>query len=55
MMAWDKDTKKRFKIDHTLEEYDRRFRLEKEGLVPIGRNFKWSMIEEDEKQLSLFD
>ena len=56
MMSWDKDTKKRFKIDHTLEEYDRRFQMEKEGLVPIGRTFRWEMIEPDyQKQLSLFD
>lgn len=55
MMDWDKDTEKRFKINHTLPEYDRRFRLEKEGRVPIGRRFKWCMIEEPEKQLSLFD
>lgn len=55
MMEWDKDTKKRFKIDHTLEEYDRRFRLEKEGLVPTGRGFRWSMIEDAGTQMSLFE
>lgn len=54
MMDWDKDTKKRFKIDHTLEEYDRRFQMEKEDLVPVGRKFRWSMIEKEDKQLSLF-
>lgn len=54
MMDWDKDTKKRFKIDHTLPEYDCRFRLEKEGRVPIGRSFKWSMLNPREEQLSLF-
>ena len=56
MMAWDKATKKRFKIDHTLAEYDKRFRLENEGKVPIGRGFKWEMLnQENEKQLSIFD
>ena len=54
MMDWDKDTNKRFKIDNTLSDYDRRFRLENAGLVPVGRKFRWSMIEEVEKQLSLF-
>ena len=54
MMGWDKDTEKRFKIDHTLEEYDRRFQMEKEGLVPTGRCFKWCMLEQNEQQLSLF-
>jgi hypothetical protein len=47
MMAWDKDTAKRFKIDHTLAEYDRRFRMEKEGLVPTGRSFRWSMLDQE--------
>ena len=46
MMAWDKDTEKRFKIDNTLADYDRRFRMEKEGLVPIGRKFRWSMLDQ---------
>jgi hypothetical protein len=29
--------------------------MEKEGLVPIGRTFRWNMIEEYRDQLSLFD
>lgn len=55
MMDWDKDTEKRFKIDNTLEDYDRRFRMEKAGLVPMGRKFRWSMLDENDGQLSLFD
>ena len=47
MMAWDKDTQKRFKIDHTLEEYDLRFRMENEGKVPIGRSFRWEMLTQE--------
>ena len=54
-MDWDKDTEKRFKINNTLEDYDCRFRMEKEGLVPAGRTFRWSMMEEYRDQLSLFD
>lgn len=50
MMQWDKDTKKRFKIDHTLAEYDLRFRLENAGLVPVGRGFRWSMLEQAERK-----
>ena len=54
MMAWDKDTEKRFKIDHTLSDYDRRFELEKEGLLsPDDRRFRWSMLE-DNLQYRLF-
>lgn len=59
MVTWDKDTEKRFKIDHTLGEYDARFRLENEGKVPIGRRFRWSMLTQDQEdvpeQLSLFN
>lgn len=46
MMKWDGDTDKRFKIDHTLEEYDIRFRMENAGLVPMGRRFRWEMLED---------
>lgn len=47
MMSWDKDTKKRFKIDHTLAEYDRRFQLEAQGfLCANDKNFRWSMLDE---------
>ena len=46
MMRWDGDTDKRFKIDHTLGEYDRRFRMETEGLLfPDDKNFRWSMLD----------
>ena len=46
MMTWDKDTEKRFKIDHTLGDYDRRFQLEKEKLLsPDNKAFKWSMLD----------
>ena len=47
MMRWDGDTEKRFKIDHTLPDYDRRFRLEAEGLLyPDDKVFRWSMLDE---------
>lgn len=52
MLKWDADTEKRFKIDHTLPEYDRRFQLEDAGLVPVGRGFRWSML--DSEQLTLW-
>lgn len=48
MMAWDKDSNKRFKVENDLEEYDTRFRLENEGKVPVGRGFRWSMLGQDE-------
>ena len=55
MMEWDKDTEKRFQINHTLPDWDCRFRMENEGLVPIDRKFRWSMLEDYRDQLSLFD
>jgi hypothetical protein len=58
MMQWDRDTDKRFKIDHTLEEYDLRFRFEKQGKVPTGKKFRWNMLQQSEsmpQQLSLFN
>ena len=55
MMDWDKDSEARFKIQHTLPEYDRRFRLECAGKIPADRTFRWDMLDEAEAQLSLFD
>lgn len=46
MMAWDKDSKKRFKIDHSLEEYDKRFRMEEAGELREDISFEWAMLEE---------
>lgn len=46
MMDWDADTEKRFKVDHTLADYDRRFRMEAEGLLSSDdKNFRWSMLD----------
>ena len=55
MEDWDKDSDNRFQNQHTLSDYTRRFQMEKEGLVPVDRRFRWSMIQPDEKQISLFD
>lgn len=55
MMEWDKDTSKRFQIQHTLPEFDLRFQLENAGRVPKGRTFRWEMLDTVGNQLSLFD
>lgn len=48
MMSWDKDTEKRFKIDNTLADYDRRFQLENECLLfPYDNNFRWDMLDRE--------
>lgn len=47
MLKWDTDSPVTFKADgHTVHDYDRRFQLEDEGLVPNDRKFRWKMIEE---------
>ena len=47
MLKWDADSPVTFKADgHTVHDYDRRFQLEDEALVPNDRKFRWKMIEE---------
>lgn len=45
MMKWDGDTEKRFKIDHTLSDYDKRFKMETEGLIFRDEKFRWDMLD----------
>ena len=48
LLKWDNDSPVTFKADgHTVHDYDRRFQLEDELLIPIDRPFRWSMLEED--------
>lgn len=49
MLKWDKDSPVTFKADgHTVHDFDRRFRLEDEGLIsPDDKIFRWSMLEEE--------
>lgn len=62
LLKWDKDSPVSFKADgHTVHDFDRRFRMEAEGLVPSGRGFRWAMLEKPPKfvaweaeQMSLF-
>ena len=47
MMKWDNDSPVSFKADgHTVHDYDERFRLEDEGLIPENRPFRWSVLNE---------
>ena len=62
LMKWDLDSPTTFKADgHTVHDYDLRFRMEQERLVPTGRSFRWSMLEKppafvayEAEQMSLF-
>lgn len=50
LLKWDKDSPVSFKADgHTVRDFDKRFRLEAEGLVPSGRGFRWAMLEKPPK------
>ena len=51
MLKWDDDSPVSFKADgHTVHDYDERFRLEDEGLIPENQPFRWSVL--DETQLT---
>ena len=51
MLKWDADSPVSFKADgHTVHDYDERFRLEDEGLIPESQPFRWAVL--DETQLT---
>jgi hypothetical protein len=58
MMKWDIDSPVCFKPNgHTVHDYDSRFQMEDEGLVPTDRTFRWEMLNPtwEWKQLSMFE
>lgn len=47
LLKWDKDSPVSFKGDgHTVRDYEKRFQMEAQAKVPIGRTFKWNMMED---------
>lgn len=45
LLKWDKDSPIPFKADgHTVHDYDKRFYLEDEGLIPPDKPFRWDML-----------
>ena len=47
LLRWDKDSPVTFKGDgHTVRDFDKRFEMESQAKVPIGRTFKWNMLED---------
>lgn len=45
LLKWDKDSPVSFKPNRrTVHDYDKRFALEEQGLVPTDRTFRWKMI-----------
>lgn len=55
LLKWDADSPVNFHPDgHTVHDFDRRFQMEDEGLVPAdGRYFRWAMLD-GEFQTRLF-
>lgn len=62
LMKWDLDSPISFKADgHTVHDFDRRFQMEDDKLVPADRTFRWIMLEKPPKfvpwvgeQISIF-
>ena len=46
MLRWDQDSPTKFKGHYTVQMLERRYAAEDEGLVPIGKKFRWKMIGE---------
>lgn len=53
LMKWDLDSPVTFKADgHTVHDFDRRFQMEEDGLVPMDKTFRWAPVE---SYISMFD
>lgn len=47
LLKWDTDSPVTFKPSGiTVHDFDKRFMLEEEGKVPIGKGFKWKDVRE---------
>ncbi len=55
LLKWDSDSPTTFHADgHTVHDFEKRFAMEDAGLIQKGKPFKWSMLDDDIHQLSLF-
>lgn len=53
LMKWDLDSPVTFKADgHTVHDFDRRFQMEEDGVVPMDNTFRWYPVD---NYISLFD
>ena len=54
LMKWDLDSPVSFKADgHTVYDFDRRFQMEDERKVPMGRSFRWAMLNKPPKFIAM--
>lgn len=45
LLKWDNDSPIKFKVDHTVHDFDKRFALEDKGLIlPNDRKFRWKNV-----------
>ena len=55
LLKWDKDSPVSFKADgHTVMDYEKRFQMESTAKVPIGRTFKWEMMEDNKMTIRTY-
>lgn len=55
MLKWDADSPVAFRPDgHTVQDFDKRFQLEDEGLILPEERFKWEMLEDGGVNYRLF-
>ena len=48
MLKWDNDSPVTFHPDgHTVHDFDKRFEMEDQGIIPTDRKFRWKMLEND--------
>lgn len=53
LMKWDLDSPVTFKADgHTVHDFDRRFQMEEDGVIPMDNTFRWYPVE---NYFSIFD
>lgn len=56
LMRLDVDSPVTFKADgHTIHDFDKRFQMEDEGLIPTNGKFKWKMIEDNHEDGNVHD
>lgn len=47
LLKWDLDSPVTFHADgHTVHDFDKRFVMEEDGLIPADKTFRWKMLEE---------
>ena len=51
LLKWDDDSPWCFTPEgNTIHDYDLRFRLEDDGLIPTDRRFRWSMVKDNARK-----